>query len=162
MRQLVRRKIEDAFPTQPVPAAADAIERTYGVEHLHEILGGRVWSDLTPLNYRHCSDGFSLLTVPGLHYYLPGYMVAELTDHREADVVAECWTYSLGGDSEFVRERMNALGELVTVDQIDAIALWIGYYANSYETNNYVRRSYTRLEEWAHKAVNRSTQRRGN
>jgi len=159
MRQLVRRKIEDAFPTDPVPAAVDAIEPTHCVEHLHEILGGQAWNDLTPLNYRHCSDGFSLLTVTGLHYYLPGYMIAELTDPDEADVVAKYWTDTLGGYSEFDRERMAALGKLVSIDQVDAIALWIGYYANSNGFDKYVRQSYATLENWANQAVTRSIRR---
>lgn len=153
MRALVKRKIQQAFPVCGIPAASAAIQQTHSVEHLHEILGGRCWNSLTPTEYRHCSDGFSLLTVPGLHYYLPGYMIAELDDPAEADVVAEYWTYSLGGSSEFTNQRMASLGELVTLDQIDAIALWIGYYVNTYDKNKYTQQSYVTLEQWANKAL---------
>ena len=117
MRFLVKRKIQQAFPVCGIPPAATGIQQTHSVEHLHEILGGRCWTDPTPTQYRYCSDGFSLLTVLGLHYYLPGYLMSELDDPDEADVVAEYWTYMLGGDSEFDRLRMNSLGQLVTLDQ---------------------------------------------
>lgn len=153
MRFLVKRKIQQAFPICGIPAASTAIQLTHSVERLYEILGGRCWKDLTPTQYRHCADGFSLLTVVGLHYYLPGYMTAELDDHVEADVVAEYWTYSLGGTSEFDRLRMTSLGELITLDQIDAIALWIGYHVNRYDKNEYTERSYATLEHWANQAM---------
>lgn len=148
MQSLVKHKIQEAFPVSGVPAASAAIEQTHSVEHLYEILGGRCWTDLTPTQYRRCSDGFSLLTVIGLHYYLPGYMISELDDPQEADVVAEYWTYHLGGDSEFDTLRMNSLGELITLAQIEAVALWIGYYVNTYEKNKYTERSYATLEQW--------------
>ncbi len=80
-------------------------------------------------------------------------MIAELDDPAEADVVAEYWTYSLGGSSEFTNQRMASLGELVTLDQIDAIALWIGYYVNTYDKNKYTQQSYVTLEQWANKAL---------
>lgn len=153
MRSLVRRKIQQAFPVCGAPAASAAIQQTHSVEHLHQILGGCCWNNLTPTQYRHCSDGFSLLTVTGLHYYLPGYMIAELDDPEEADVVAEYLTYSLGGSLEFDRQRMTALGDLVTLDQIDAVALWMGYYVNTYGKNEYTERSYVTLEQWATKAL---------
>lgn len=153
MRSLVKWKIQQAFPVCGIPAASIAIQQTHSVEHLHEILGGRFWNSLTPTQYRHCSDGFCLLTVVGLHYYLPGYMIAELDDPGEADVVAEYWTYSLGGDSEFYIQRMKSLGELITLDQMDAIALWMGYYVNTYDKNKYTQRSYVTLEQWPNKAL---------
>ena len=84
----------------------------------------------TPAQYRQCSDGFSLLTVPGLHYYLPGYLISEHDDPEKADVVAQNWIYTLGGSSEFDKQRMLSLGHLVTLEQIEAIALWLGYYVN--------------------------------
>jgi hypothetical protein len=155
MRTLVKRKIQLAFPLNGIPAATNAIERTYCVEHLYEILGDRCWNTLTPTQYRQCSDGFSLLTVAGLHYYLPGYLISELDDPEEADVVAENWIYTLGGSSEFDRLRMLALGHLVTLDQLEAIALWLGHYVNVYDKSQYTTRAYETLEQWTSNAVDK-------
>ena len=81
--------IASCFPVQPIPTARDAIIDTYMVEHLHEILGGKPWPILTPVECRHCSDGFTFLTPIGLHYYLPAYMTAEVVNAEEADVVID-------------------------------------------------------------------------
>lgn len=157
MRSLVKHKIQQAFPIGGVPEASSAIQQTHSVEHLHEILGGRSWNSLTPTQYRYCSDGFCLLTVVGLHYYLPGFMIAELDDPEEADVVAECLTFSLGGDLKFDIQRMASLGELVTLDQIEAVALWIGYYVNAYGKSKFTQQSYVTLEQWANKALHKES-----
>src|SRR6056297_3040554 len=53
MRSLVA-DIALHFPSEPVPSASDAVMDTYMVEHLHRILGGRIWSTLKPLECRHC------------------------------------------------------------------------------------------------------------
>ena len=126
MKKLVRHQIELAFPTLPKPEAEAAVEPTYCVEHIHEHLVGRLWTEPSVEDYRFCEDGFSLLTVVGLHYYLPGYLTAELKAPETADVIAEYATYTLGGDSDFAQQRLQELGDLMMVPQIAA---------NTYESN---------------------------
>lgn len=156
MKSLIRRQIFAAFPITGIPDAHDAIAETHSVEHLHEHLGGRSWDKPTVQEYRYCEDGFSLLTVAGLKYYLPGYLVAELDDPETADVIAEYVTYTLGGQSNFCKERVVELGEMMTENQIAAISLWMGYYVMEYGIDKDVRRSYDTLSEWANNCVNRS------
>jgi len=153
MKSFVRHRIVAAFPVIRIPAAKDAIAETHSVEHLHARLGGRSWDKPTVQDYRCCEDGFSLLTVAGLKYYLPGYLVAELDDPETADVIAEYVTYTLGGQSQFCKERLDQLGAMMTEDQIVAIALWLGYYSTQYGIDKDVRRSYDTLTEWANKTM---------
>lgn len=154
MQTLIRHQIERAFPTHPKPGANAAVESTYGVEHLHERLAGRPWTEPSVDDYRCCDDGLRLLTVPGLHYYLPGYLTAELKDPNAADVIAEGVTYVLGDHSAMAQQRLNQLGHLMILPQIVAIGLWLGYYVQTYGSNQHVRRSYATLDAWATKALN--------
>jgi hypothetical protein len=142
------QQIKNAFPVLPIPSADDAIERTYMVEHLHELLGGRRWTEPSVREYRMCDDGFSLLTVTGLHYYLPGYLQAELTDPETADVIAECVTYTLTPDSDFSRSRVAALGVLMTAHQCAVLAEWLVRYEESYGADRHTRASRQAVAKW--------------
>ena len=153
MKSFVRHRIFAAFPITPIPSAKNAIADTYCGEHLHARLGGWSWDTPTVEDYRYCEDGLSLLTVEGLKYYLPGYLVAELDDPETADVIAEYVIYTLGGKSPFCKERLSKLGTLITEDQIAAIALWLGYYSTEYGIDKDVRRSYDALTEWANNTI---------
>lgn len=129
-------EIKIHFPVHPVPRAVDAIVDTYMVEHLHEILGDRLWPTLTPTECRHCSDGFNFLTPSGLHYYLPAYMTAEVIDHREADVVIDALIGLFQGDRSFGREEVLSFWQLMTPGQLIVVGRWIDHYETRYHFND--------------------------
>jgi len=147
MKSLADR-IRDAFPTNPVPLADSAVEDTYCVEHLHELLAGKAWDVPTVYEYRCCDDGFSLLTVLGLHYYLPGYLVAELTDPETADVIAESVTFAFAGRSQFSQDRMRLLGLEMTVPQCVVIRDWLLYYESETCSDKHLRGSLATVASW--------------
>ena len=144
----LRAQIVSAFPELPIPTPQTAVEDTYCVEHLHEHLAGRPWTEPTVGDYRQCEDGFSLLTVAGLHYYLPGYLCSELDDPETADVIAEHVCSTLGGKSAFCRERMKALGAIVTPLQMSALKKWLHYYVAEYGANGSTRRALATIDNW--------------
>jgi hypothetical protein len=157
LERIVERKLLNAFPAVPVPDRDVVVEDTYETDHLHELLAGRRWDKISVEDYRYCDDGFSLLTVVGLHYYLPGYLISEIRDSETSDILAQYATFTLADDgSEFTRKRLDSLGGLVTVEQIEGIALWLCMYAQRYgETNDkHVRKSFTTLDEWFHRIEN--------
>ena len=144
----LRAQIVKAFPERPVPSSMAAVEDTYCVEHLHELLGGRRWTEPTVHEYWMCEDGFSLLTVSGLHYYLPGYLCAELDDPETADVIAECVCFTVGGKSEFRRNRMRDLGKMMTQAQTLALKDWLDYYVDAYGAAGHTQRSHATVANW--------------
>lgn len=145
----VVNRIRSAFPVQPVPAPSVVVEDTYCVEHLHEILAGRPWDEPTVRDFRRCDDGFSLLTVTGLHYYLPGYLVAEIDDPETADIIGEYVTFTLGGTSEFCRTRMTELGKLVTPAKCHAVLAWLDWYEDRVTSGTHIQRSRETVRGWA-------------
>ncbi|TWT64952.1 hypothetical protein Pan14r_54540 [Crateriforma conspicua] len=141
-------QIRNAFPVHPIPTSEAAIEDTYCVEHLHEILAGRPWDEPTVQDYRMCDDGFSLLTVAGLGYYLPGYLIAKIDDPETADILGEYVTYTLGGTSDFCRTRMTELGRLMDPAKGDAILAWLDWYEARVTPDAHIERSRETVKTW--------------
>ncbi|EMI51890.1 DUF6714 family protein [Rhodopirellula sallentina] len=140
--------IRNTFPVHPIPDSEAVVEDTYCVEHLHEILAGRPWDEPSARDYRMCDDGFSLLTVSGLGYYLPGYLTAKLDDPEAADILGEYVTYTLGGTSNFCRTRMSELGTLMNRDKCDAILAWLDWYEACATPNAHIERSRKTVRTW--------------
>jgi hypothetical protein len=144
----LKLRIQNAFPVYPIPSPTDAVEPTYMVEHLHELLAGRPWTAPTVRDYRMCDDGFSLLTANGLHYYLPGYLIAELADPDTADIIAEYVTYTLTPDSEFSRSRIEQLGSLMTRQQCLVLDEWLSRYEDLYGSDRHTLASRKTVAAW--------------
>lgn len=148
----LQQQIRDAFPTHPVPPADAVVENTYCVEHLLELLAGRPWDVPSVRDYRCCDDGFSLLTTVGLHYYLPGYLTAELVDPETADTIAESITFAMNRRSQFKSQRMDALGALLTRPQRAAIRDWLLQYESEIGIDKHLRGSLMTVADWDSKA----------
>ncbi|MEZ6119031.1 MAG: DUF6714 family protein [Pirellulaceae bacterium] len=140
--------IASYFPVQPIPTARDAIIDTYMVEHLYEILGGKPWPNLTPVECRQCSDGFTFLTPIGLHYYLPAYMTAEVVDAEEADVVIDS-LIGLFQRGRFYRDdRYLDFWRLFTDDQLGVIRRWLDHYETAYDFNDCTQSEVATARAW--------------
>ncbi len=151
LERIVEQKIRSSFPVVPVPSPEQAIGDTYMTEHLRERLASRRWDEPSVVDYRCCEDGFHLLTPLGLHYYLPGYLLAEIRDPETSDILAQYVTFKLAGDgTSYSDRRLEQLGALVSADQIEAIALWLAFYVQRYalSEDKDVERSYATLDKW--------------
>ena len=95
-----------------------------------------------------CDDGFSLLTVVGLHYYLPGYLIAKIDDPETADIIGEYVTYTLGGTSEFNQTRMIELGTLMSPGKCDAVLAWLDWYESRVTPDAHIERSRKTVRTW--------------
>lgn len=153
MHEIVERKIRQAFPAESLPRDWSDLVSGRSAAYLHNTLCGRRWDCIGSEEYRFCGDGISLLPIPLLHYYLPGFLLAGLESTDDAGVLAEYWTYALSGESDADWQRMQLLANRVTVEQIDAVALWLAYYGELYGMNPYVRRCFDTLETWAEYAL---------
>lgn len=140
--------IASCFPVHPVPTAHDAIIDTYMVEHLHEILGGKPWPSLTPIECRHCSDGFNFLTPIGLHYYLPAYMTAEVVDAEEADVVLDSLIGLFQRDRFYRDDRYLDFWRLVADDQLAVIGRWLDHHEIAYDFNDCTQSEVAIARAW--------------
>lgn len=142
------------FPVRPIPTANDSIIDTYMVEHLHEILGGKPWPSLTPIECRHCSDGFTFLTPVGLHYYLPAYMTAEVVNADEADVVIDSLISLFQGVRSFDRDRYLDFWRLLTDAQLAVVDRWIDHYEIAYHFNDCTRMEVATARTWVASIAN--------
>ncbi|GAA5511286.1 DUF6714 family protein [Novipirellula caenicola] len=140
--------IASCFPVHPIPNARDAIIDTYMVEHLHKILGGKPWPNLTPVECRHCSDGFTFLTPIGLHYYLPAYMTAEVVDAEEADVVIDSLIGLLQRARFYRDDRYLDFWRLLTDDQLTVIGRWLDHYETAYDFNDCTQSEVATARTW--------------
>lgn len=88
------------------------------------------------MEYRHCVDGFSLLTAAGLHYYLPGYMAAEVIGSEEADAVIDSLISHFQGQDFYGRPDQVHFWSLLTPAQNEAIGSWLIHYELDYHFNS--------------------------
>lgn len=155
-------EIKAHFPSQPFPRAADAIIDTYMVEHLHEILGNKIWPTLTPTECRYCSDGFTFLTPLGLHYYLPAYMTAQIVDSKESDVVVDALIGLFQGVRSFSGEKYLRFWQLLTPSQLSVIGHLINHYEKKYHFNDCTKTEVQNARKWvASVAKNNTTPQNG-
>ena len=147
MITLTSQKILDAFPELPLVDRERAVEDTHSVEHLYETLIGRTYREPSVVEYRACVDGLSLLTVHGLAYYLPGFLLSYLEDPDEADVIPSHLTDALSlGRSEFADLRTRELLTNLTIDQKAAIGLWLACYTVDCGYDEDIHRCYQAIE----------------
>ena len=97
----VRVRITDAFAKTPYPGDENISAPTYDDEGTHAYFRGRTWSGHTATILRHHSSSLSFFTADAFRYFLPAYMLAELDDPEEADVIAEYIAY------DFTRTPLN-------------------------------------------------------
>lgn len=129
MLALARWKIEAAFPCSPVISAADAVEETHSVEHLYEKLAGRPWIEPSYSDYFTCLDGFSLLKVEAIRYYLPGFLLAALDLRDTEGMVGGYIVRTFGGErSEYTIERSRLVLRLLSGEQKVAFALFFATF----------------------------------
>jgi hypothetical protein len=89
----VSKAISTAFPSRPPPSERE-ISDAGDDEGLRTFFAGRSWQGIAPSELRYHEVGLSLLTDQAFAYYLPAYMLAELTDSHIMDTVPEHIAYA--------------------------------------------------------------------
>ena len=78
----VREAIVQAFPTAPVPVAAQLTELVHPLEaaDIRAAFGGRRWTEVPAYHVARSADALSWFTPTAFQYYLPAYLTWRLAD----------------------------------------------------------------------------------
>jgi hypothetical protein len=97
--KLVIDQIVRAFPVDSVPPSDKILLESQSENQeaidTAEAFAGRTWNSMTAEELRYNYVSLSYFSPRAISYYLPGYMVAQLTDRGSIDVAAERIDYCL-------------------------------------------------------------------
>ena len=83
-----REKLEEAFADAPYPGDDNLTECPCPeCQEIAEYFRGKTWRGHTVRNLRYHEAALNLLTAEAVHYFLPAFVLAELEDPEEADVI---------------------------------------------------------------------------
>lgn len=124
-----RELIEAAFAEVPYPGDDNIAlhENCLECDDLRAYLRGKSWRDLKFPELRSFHESLPLLTPVAFRYFLPGYMLASLSDFEHADMIP----YSiirLGGyatDTDAVKDQAREERKRFNRRQREAIAAWL-------------------------------------
>lgn len=95
----VIQKIEEAWRDVSYPGDDKIFTPdSYDDEGIVEYFAGTSWRDHTPSDLRAHSSAFSFFTPEAYHFWLPAFMIAEITNPEEADVIGEYIAWSVSDD----------------------------------------------------------------
>lgn len=113
----LKRQIERAFADTPSPGDdPHAISDGPHDEGTAAYFQGTTWRGHTTISLRQHSVAMSFFTPQAFRYWLPAFMLAELDDPDEADVIAESIAFHLTPS----KSHWNRLSEFTTAE-LDAI-----------------------------------------
>lgn len=104
--------IRAAFAKTPMPKDSKLVN-TYDDEGAQEYFGGRCWDGHSVEDIRLQADAMSYFTPEAFRYYLPAFMLAELSDPEIADIVGEYVVSIFGPQPQdlqsFQEERLSVM-----------------------------------------------------
>lgn len=144
--QHLRDQIEVAFRDTPNPGTQfEDISATKWDEGIAEYFRGTTWRDHRPTELRHHSAALSFFTDKAYRYWLPAFMLAEIENPAEADIIAE------GIASEFQDQvSKSAKVRQFSKQELVAIAQFFSHCAELYDNEPNGRFSFA--EQTARKA----------
>lgn len=131
----MKRKLQDliraAFADERYPG--DAAVDCFWPETT-DYFRGRHWSGNTVRDLRYHSEALSYLPPAGFRFFLPAFMLAELEDPEEADVIAGSIAFHLNprDNDSFARER----AALLSGAQRKAVVAFFDYLEARYATGD--------------------------
>jgi hypothetical protein len=133
-KEEVAARIEAAFADTPSPGTEfDDISATkYDEEGIVDYFRGTMWRGHRVQDLRRHEAAMSFFTDKAFRYWLPAFMLAELENPMEADVIGEGVAFHLT-DSSAANSRLSQF----TQDELEAIALFCDECAQRYDSIDY-------------------------
>ena len=123
------RTIETAFADTPHPGTAfEDISTTGFDEEIVDYFRPTTWRGHETRDLRYHSVALSFFTGPAFRYWLPAFMLAELSDPKTADVIGENIAGMLGG-----RRTGPPLLREFTGAELDAVAAFLAHCDERYD-----------------------------
>jgi hypothetical protein len=129
----VAAQIEAAFADTPAPGGEfDDISASMDDEGIVDYFRGTTWRGHRVQDLRYHEVALSLFTDKAFRYWLPAFMLAELSHPVEADVIAQGIAFHLT-DSQFADARLRQFAQ----DELGAIAAFLNECAQRYNGTDY-------------------------
>lgn len=131
MDELVKKKIINAFSGLAIPKGKLCNEE-YDYDNAHGGFTGTNWQEHDAAYLRMNEGALSFFTPEAFRYYLPAFMMAELSNPETADIIAEGVAFHLT-DTPFSKERIATFNK----EQLLAIIAFFECCANRYKDGIY-------------------------
>ena len=129
--QEIEKTIIQAFDKTPMPKGK--LTDTYDDEGAQEYFSNTKWNEHSAKNLRIHEAAMCFFTPEAFRYYLPAYMLAELHDPEEADILGEYVVYQFSMPDKnwdgILKERLS----LFSSEEKNAILEFIKYMQNVYD-----------------------------
>ena len=130
----VKKSIIEAFAHTPPPADNNISSETYDDEGTSAFFKGKTWQVLSVNELKKHSSSLTFFTAEAFRYYLPAFMLAEIENPLEADVIGQniLSHFSPPGQDDFWKpiyeERLSRFSQPERV----AIANFVVFYGKTY------------------------------
>jgi len=122
--------IKKAFKDTPYPVGK--LTDTYDDEGVSEFFAGKQWENLNAPDLRKHDVALSFFEPEAFRYFLPAFMLAELSDPETADVIGESIVFHFSKPKEFWIESYEKRISLFTRNEKEAIVRFIDYMQSTY------------------------------
>ncbi len=125
----LRNVIMEAFQTNPYPGDDfDKISATTVDEDIVECFRGSTWAGHLIADLRKHHVALTFFTIEAFRYWLPAFMLAELEDPDEADIIAEHIAWNLS-DQEYGPDRLSTFSQY----ELMAVSAFLRFCEDIYE-----------------------------
>jgi hypothetical protein len=128
MESQLAKQIMEAFAVRPLPNGPLSV-RTYDDEGANSFFHGKTWDTPNVQELRHHEAAMHFFTPEAFRYYLPAFIMAELRNPEDADIIADNLAHHFAPDNTQARTRLS----LFTREQLMVIAAFFEHCANRYE-----------------------------
>lgn len=122
--------IREAFKDTPYPAGK--LTDTYDDEGVSEYFTGKKWETLNISDLRKHYVALSFFEPQAFRYFLPAFMLAELTDPETADVIGQSIVFHFSKPNDYWVESYDKRLSLFTENEKNAIMHFIDYMQSTY------------------------------
>jgi len=128
-------QVESAFVQTPYPGDLNITGpcRCDECREIADYFRGTSWRGHTAESLRYHADALSLFTPAAFRFWLPAFMLAELHDPNDADVIAEFIAYTFRDSSDHSADRVIQF----TSSELDAILAFLRECAARYNDGVY-------------------------
>lgn len=122
-------KIESAFKNTPKPTGI--LSRNSDDDNAANYFSGSSWKEHKTTDLRQHFDAFYEFEPEAFRYYLPAFMLADITDPIEADIIGEAivWFFTPRTNARLIdKEYINKRIALFTQQELSAIVAFITWF----------------------------------
>lgn len=143
-KQELNKLIRNAFRNTPYPKSK--LTNTYDDEGVADFFSGKSWTGHSVSDLRFYAVAISFFEPEAFRYFLPAFMLAELEDPEEADIIGESIVFSFGEPADYWVEMYEARISLFTRNEKEAILEFLKFMGQDDCLSEYVTYASRQLQ----------------